>query len=187
MGMQSKLQLQATRWSLGGGLLGGLGGTAEEVAERGQLELAGGLERDGEVADDGEVDGELDEELVVDVPVPAQVLHERDEEVVWHLGGHLQLGHLAAVLDPARVRDGAARHLLAAALEGEGDVADGDAVGVGVGDVDVAVHGDGLAGHALEAHLVQRRLRLGHVRDLVRHEPLGLVQQARHASSRLFL
>lgn len=70
------------------------------------------------------------------------------------------------------------RSLLSGALEGVGDLADGEAVVVGVGDVDVAVEGDALAAHALEGDAVQRRLRLGDVRDLVRHELLGLVHQA---------
>jgi hypothetical protein len=86
--------------------------------------------------------------------------------------------------------------LLAGALEGVGDLADGEAVVVGVGDVDAAVQGDALAAHALEGDAVERRLRLGDVRDLVRHEPLGLVHQAllllrlrvlaRHGSALLF-
>jgi len=81
----------------------------EHVLEGWELELAAGGERDGEVSDDGEVDGEPDLELVVDVPVPAHVLHERDEEVVGHLGGDLQLGGVAGG-DPAGVGHGAGRH-----------------------------------------------------------------------------
>jgi hypothetical protein len=150
---------------------------SEQVLEGGELELAGGGERDGEVADDGEVDGEPDLELVVDVPVPADVPDEGDEEVVGHLGGDLQRGG-AAGGDPAGVRHGAGRHLLAGAPERVGHLADGEAVVVGVGHVHAAVQRDALPAQALERHAVQRRLGLGDVRDLLRDEPLRLVHQA---------
>jgi hypothetical protein len=125
-------------------------------------------------------------EHVVDVPVAGDVLDDGDDEVVGHLGGDLELGD-AAGGDPARVRHGPGRDDLAGALEHVGELADGEAVVVGVGDVDVAVQGDALPAHALEGHAVQRRLRLGQVRDLLRHEVLGLAHQARLRRTTLLL
>ena len=63
---------------------------SEDAGECRELELAGLGERQREVADDGEVDGEADVHLVVDVSVPAGVLDEADEEVVGHLDGHVE-------------------------------------------------------------------------------------------------
>lgn len=51
---------------------------------------------------------------------------------------------------------------------------------VGVGDIDLAVERDALAGHGLKRHLCHAPLRHRHVRNLLRHEPLRLVKQARH-------
>jgi hypothetical protein len=73
--------------------------------------------------------------------------------------------------------------VLAGALEGVGDLADGDAVRVGVVDVDVALQLDALPADALEGDALQRRLGLGDLRHLLRHEPLGLVHQARHQAA----
>lgn len=83
--------------------------TEQHVLDGWELELAASGERDGEVADDGEVDGEPHLELVVDIPVPADVLDDRDEEVVGHLGWDLQLGAVAGG-DPAGVGHGAGRN-----------------------------------------------------------------------------
>ena len=68
-------------------------------------------------------------------------------------------------------------HALVAALEGVGELADGDAVRVGVVDVEVAVERDALAADALEGDADQRRVGLGDVRDLLRHEPFRPVHQ----------
>jgi hypothetical protein len=70
--------------------------------------------------------------------------------------------------------------VLAGALEGVGDLADGDAVRVGVANVDVAVQLDALAAYALEGDSIQRRLGLGNLRHLLHHEALGPVHEAGH-------
>ena len=58
---------------------------------------------------------------------------------------------------------------------------------VGIGDINLAVERDALAGHGLERHLCQAPLRHWHVRNLLRHEPLRLVKQARHFFLSFFL
>jgi hypothetical protein len=84
-------------------------------------------------------------------------------------------GSLHATPCPCKITN-----VLAVALECVGDLADGYAVPVGVGDVDVTVQRDALTADALEGDALQRRLGLGDPRHLLRHEPLGLVHQARH-------
>ncbi|RRT43847.1 hypothetical protein B296_00047351, partial [Ensete ventricosum] len=76
----------------------------------------------------------------------------------------------------------------AGALEGVGDLADGEGVGVGVGDGDVAVEEGRVAAQALDGHAREGGFRLGNLRDLARHELLRPTHQARHdCSARSFL
>jgi hypothetical protein len=70
--------------------------------------------------------------------------------------------------------------VLAGALERVGDLADGDAVRVGVADVDVAMQLDALAADAPEGDVIQGSLGLGDLHHLLHHEALGLVHEAGH-------
>ncbi|KAB8080582.1 hypothetical protein EE612_001177, partial [Oryza sativa] len=151
----------------------------EDVGEGGELELAGLGERQGEVAEDGEVDGEADPHLVVDVPVPAGVPGEAHQEVVRHLHRDVQPRGVAGGERP-RVGHRPRRHLPPGALQRVAHLADRDGVGVGVAHVHAPREGGAAAAHALERQLGQLRLRLLHPRHLVRHEPLRLVHQLRH-------
>lgn len=68
----------------------------------------------------------------------------------------------------------------AGALEGVGDLADGDGMAVGVLDGDIGLVLDALTADVLQVDIVDGGLRLGDVGHLLRHEILRLVQQFRH-------
>jgi hypothetical protein len=154
-------------------------GRSEDAGECRELELAGLGERQREVADDGEVDGEADAHLVVDVPVPPGVLDEADEEVVGHLDGHVEA---RGVLGGERPRVGhrPRRHLPPRALERVADLAHRDGVRVGVAHVDAPREGRAVAADVPHRHVRQLRLRLLDLGHLVGDEPLRLVHQLRH-------
>jgi len=61
----------------------------EDVGEGGELEGILVVEREGEGADDGEVEFNADVEVVVDVPVRSDVAHDVKQEVERHLRRHL--------------------------------------------------------------------------------------------------
>lgn len=76
-------------------------GCSEDIGEGGQLDLALLGQRDGKVAEEGEVNGEPHDELVVDVPVPANVFGDTEEEVVRHHDRHVDP---RLVVGPQRAR-----------------------------------------------------------------------------------
>ena len=73
------------------------------------------VEREGEGADDGEVEFDADVEVVVDVPVRSDVAHDVKQEVKRHLRRHLHCRRRVC-LHSAWVRHGS-RHYFPAAQQ----------------------------------------------------------------------